>query len=65
MLIKRENKINSVKKELERIDREQQKKLLHMIISEITINKSREIDSIKLKINDNLVHYISKEKMLE
>lgn len=36
-----------------------------MIISEITINKSREIDSIKLKINDNLVHYISKEKMLE
>ena len=42
--------------------REQQKKLLHMIISEITINESREIDSIKLKINDSLVHYISKEE---
>ena len=42
--------------------REQQKKLLHMIISEITINETREIDSIKLKINDKLVDYISKEE---
>ena len=41
---------------------EQQKKLLHMIISEITINEAREIDSIKLKINDSLVDYISKEE---
>ena len=43
------------------ISREQQKKLLHMIISEITINELREIDSIKLKINDNLIDYISKQ----
>ena len=42
--------------------REQQKKLLHMIISEITINEAREIDSIKLKIHDSLVDYISKEE---
>ena len=42
--------------------REQQKKLLHMIISEIIINEAREIDSIKLKINDSLVDYISKEE---
>ena len=42
--------------------REQQKKLLHMIISEITINEAREIDSIKLNINDSLVDYISKEE---
>ena len=42
--------------------REQQKKLLYMIISEITINEAREIDSIKLKINDSLVDYISKEE---
>ena len=34
------------------VSREQQKKLLHMIISEITMNESREIDSIKLNIND-------------
>ncbi|OKZ87036.1 recombinase family protein [Clostridium sp. 29_15] len=47
---------------IESTTREQQKKLLHMIISEITINESREIDSIKLKINDNLVDYISKEE---
>ena len=42
--------------------REQQKKLLHMIISEIAINEAREIDSIKLKINDSLVDYINKEE---
>ena len=44
--------------------REQQKKLLYMIISEITINEAREIDSIKLKINDSLVNYISKEEVV-
>lgn len=33
-----------------------------MIISEITINEAREIDSIKLKINDSFVDYISKEE---
>ena len=33
-----------------------------MIISEITINEEREIDSIKLKINDSLVNYLSKEE---
>ncbi|MDH5093518.1 recombinase family protein [Clostridium perfringens] len=43
------------------VSREQQKKLLHMIISEITMNESREIDSIKLNINDNLVEYLVKE----
>ncbi|XZI48171.1 recombinase family protein [Clostridium perfringens] len=43
------------------VSREQQKKLLHMIISEITINESREIESIKLNINDKLVEYLVKE----
>lgn len=33
-----------------------------MIISEITINKVREIDSIKLKINYRLVDYLSNEQ---
>ena len=33
-----------------------------MIISEITINELREIDSIKIKIDDNLVDYLSKEE---
>jgi site-specific DNA recombinase len=46
----------------ESTNREQQKKLLHMLISEITINEQREIDSIKLKINDSLVNYMNKEE---
>lgn len=33
-----------------------------MIISEITINELREIDSIKLKIKDSLVDYLSNEE---
>lgn len=46
----------------ENVEVEQQKKLLHMIISEITINELREVDSIKLKINDNLIEYLNKEE---
>lgn len=42
--------------------REQHKKLLHMIISEITINELREIDSIKIKLDDNLINYLSNEE---
>ena len=39
--------------------REQQKKLLHMLISKITISQTREIESIELNINDNLIMYLS------
>lgn len=46
----------------ESTSREQKKKLLHMIISEITINELREIETIKLKINDSLVNYLNKEE---
>jgi len=46
----------------ESTSREQKKKLLHMIISEITMNELREIQSIKLKINDNLIEYLSNEE---
>ena len=42
--------------------KEQKKKLLHMIISKITINELREVDSINLTIDDKLVDYISKEE---
>jgi len=41
------------------ISREQQKKLLHMLISKITISKTREIESIEININDNLLMYLS------
>ncbi len=47
---------------MESESREQKKKLLHMIISEITINELREIETIKLKINDSLVDYLNKEE---
>lgn len=33
-----------------------------MIISEITMNELREINSIKLNINDSLVDYLNKEE---
>ena len=36
--------------------------MLHIIILEITINEAREIDSIKLNINDELVDYIKNEE---
>lgn len=46
----------------ESTSREQLKKLLHMIISEITISETREIDSINLKLNDALVDYLNREE---
>ncbi|HAT4307258.1 TPA: hypothetical protein I9080_001025 [Clostridium perfringens] len=33
-----------------------------MLVSEITIGKDREIDSIRLKINDGLIDYLSNEE---
>ena len=34
-------------------------RLLHMLISKITISKTREIESIELNINDKLIIYLS------
>ena len=42
--------------------REKKKMLLHMLISEITIGKDREVESIKLKINDDIIEYLNKEE---
>ncbi len=38
---------------------EQKKKLLRILISKITINELREIDSIQININDNLIAYLN------
>ena len=35
------------------------KEMLHMLIAKITINKAREIESIELNINDNLLIYLN------
>ncbi|EHI96906.1 Resolvase domain containing protein [Clostridium sp. DL-VIII] len=52
--------LSSVSKMLSELpSREQQKRLLHMLISRITINKTRDIESIELNINDNLISYLS------
>ncbi len=39
--------------------RKQQQRLLHMLISKIRINKTRDIELIELYINDNLIMYLS------
>lgn len=57
---------NTLKKfnEIMKIDmtRQKQKKLLHMIISEITINEKREVDSINIKLTDHLINYLKTER---
>lgn len=40
------------------IDRTIRKRLLHLLISEITIDESRNIDSIKLKLSDELIMFL-------
>lgn len=42
--------------------KEKQKMLLHRLVSKITVGKDRKIDSIKLKINDGLIDYLSNEE---
>jgi len=44
------------------ITNQKQKKLLHMIISEITVNEKREVDSINIKLTDQLINYLKTEK---
>ncbi|NRT59696.1 hypothetical protein BJV45_001030 [Clostridium saccharoperbutylacetonicum] len=39
--------------------REQRKKILRMLISKITMNKTRDMESIELNINDNLIICLS------
>lgn len=33
--------------------------LLHMLIDKITINQNKELDSIQIKINDDVINYIA------
>lgn len=42
----------------EEIERGLKKQLLHMVISEITLDKRREIDTINLKITDELLQFL-------
>ena len=40
------------------IDRTVRKRLLHLLISEITIDRNRQIDSIKIKLTDELIQFL-------
>ena len=42
--------------------RQQRKQLLNLLVSKITIDKSRNIDSIELQINDDVIRYLMKEE---
>lgn len=40
--------------------RQQRKQLLNLIVSKVTIDKSREIDAIELQINEDVIRYLVK-----
>ncbi len=42
--------------------RQQRKQLLNLLMSKITIDKSRNIDSIELQINEDVIRYLMKEE---
>ena len=42
--------------------RQQRKQLLNLLVSKITIDKSRSIDSIELQINEDVITYLMKEE---
>ena len=43
----------------EKIDRSIKKQLLHLVISEITLDKRREIDSIKIHLTDEVIRFLN------
>lgn len=42
---------------------QQRKQLIHLIVSQITMNEKREIDSIEIKINDDVITYLVKDEL--
>lgn len=40
---------------------QQRKQLIHLLISKITMNKEREIDSIEIQINNDVITYLKKD----
>ena len=44
---------------------QQRKQLIHLLVSKITINKEREIDSIEIQINDDVITYLMKDRLPE
>lgn len=42
---------------------QQRKQLLHLLINQITINENREVDSIEIQINDDVITYLMKDEL--
>ncbi len=42
---------------------QQRKQLIHLIVSQITINEKREVDSIEIQINDDVITYLMKDEL--
>lgn len=43
--------------------RQQRKQLLNLLVSKVTIDKSRNIDSIELQINEDIINYLIKDEL--
>ena len=48
---------------LEMSTSQQRKQLIHLLVSKITINKEREIDSIEIQIKDDVITYLMKDRL--
>ena len=42
---------------------QQRKQLIHLIVPQITINEKREVDSIEIQINDDVITYLMKDEL--
>lgn len=42
---------------------EQRKQLIHLLVKQITINEKREVDSIEIQINDDVIKYLMKDEL--
>ena len=45
--------------------KKQRKQLIHLLISEITMNEKKEVDSIEIQINDDIIVYLMKDELLK
>ena len=42
---------------------QQRKQLIHLLVSKITMNEKREVDSIEIQINDDVITYLMKDEL--
>ena len=42
---------------------QQRKQLIHLLVSQITMNEKREVDSIEIQINDDVITYLMKDEL--